>query len=267
MADVRTNLMIVGAQKAATTSLFDFLSGAEGVVGARPKEPHFFSTAGDWRNRLDAYHRIYGDQAGAIRCEASTSYTFFPHRRLQLWRDIHAYNPAMKIIYVVRRPIDRILSHFRHSVRRGYARGDIRRFVLDYPLPLAISRYHTQIAPFVETFGRESVLLLDFDELVSMAAATRDRIAGFAGLDPAALAALASPHSNRVGTVRHHRLQSVPAIGGLLDALTGRGRARRAAGAAMPPDLAAAIERALELEVRALERLMERDLSHWRRAA
>jgi hypothetical protein len=35
----------------------------------------------------------------------------------------------------------------------------------------------------------------------------------------------------------------------------------------MPPDLAAAIERALELEVRALERLMDRDLSHWRMAA
>ena len=261
---IRTNLVIAGAQKAATTTLFDLLARSDEVVAAKPKEPHFFSTVDNWRSRLDEYHRIYRGQAGTIRCEASTSYTFFPHRRVGLWDDLREYNPAMKIIYVIRKPTERVLSHYRHSVRRGYTRAGVEGFVRDYPLAMAICRYHTQIRPFIETFGRDNVMLLTFEDVVAQQDETLARITRFAGLPQASLARAGEVHANRSEDIRHHRLRALGALGGVIDALGARRRAARAAAAEMPAEMAQAILRELEPEVAAMERLMDRDLGAWR---
>ena len=262
--DDRTDLVIVGAQKSATTTLFDMLAQSPRIAAARPKEPHFFSTVDDWRSRLDEYHRIYRGQTGFLRLEASTSYTFFPHRRPQIWNDLKEYNPDIRVIYIIRKPTDRILSHYRHSLRRGYTTKGLHEFVAEYPLATAICRYHSQIEPYLQTLGGDNVLILTFEEVVSRQAGTLARIAQFASLPQASLEEAGHIHANRSENLGHYRLMRLGALGRAIDTLTTRRRAARAAATIMPPDLASRIIAQLEPEIAGMERLMQRSFENWR---
>lgn len=265
---MKTDLMIVGAQKAATSTLFEMLRRTGRVVCSSPKEPQFFSTCADWRKELPRYHAMFERRAGAIYCEASTSYTFYPHRNLEIWNDIHDYNKNVGIIYVVRNPLDRIVSHYKHSFRRGYTKASLEKFVLNYPLALSISRYYEQISPFVERFGASQVLLLEYDDITGRSPQMLERLARFTGIGLEELERLEPIHHNASETVAPHRF-------GLAFRAIDRvhpGAARALVKAfgptldrepAFSPALARAILRMLRGDIDRLETLMEKDLSEW----
>jgi len=265
----KTEIIILGAQKCATTSLFDVMTRAPRIVGASPKEPHYFSTCEDWRDGLDDYHRIYAAQDDALRLEASTTYTFFPHRKRGLWHDLHAYNPTLRLIYVVRKPVDRIMSHYKHVVRRGYFSGTLEKFALNKPQALSISRYYTQIRPFIERFGREQVLLLQYEDVISGRA--NRKVAEFVGLDPDALGSEPAL-SNESGAVRHRRFSEDRPAWKLLSAASPKTAERISrrltrsppASPDLSPELQGAINHMLEPDIRAFEKLSGFDLGHWR---
>lgn len=179
------NFLIVGAQKCGTTTLFDVLSRHPALEGSRHKEPHFFSTTDNWRDRLGEYEPLFSEAPGKLRFEASTTYTFFPHHNLAIWDDLHEYNPDLKFLYLVRRPLDRIISAYMHMYERGWIDLSIDEAVLRKPLLIDATRYYTQISPYIERFGRDRVLILDFGEFIGQRRATMDRVGRFLGIDPA----------------------------------------------------------------------------------
>ena len=101
---MRVDFMMIGAQKAGTTSLAAQLAAHPQICFCREKEPGYFHKTDDWTAGLDQYHSLYSPTPGQLCGEASTYYTFFPefcetHKRL------YDYNPALKLIYVVRQPV------------------------------------------------------------------------------------------------------------------------------------------------------------------
>lgn len=258
----KTDVIILGAQKAATTTLFDMLCATGAFIGSTPKEPHYFSEVIDWREELDRYHAIYkSENADRLRLEASTSYTFHPHRADALWNDLYAYNPDLRLIYIVRKPIDRVLSHYRHSLMRGYAKGDIDRFVREYPLSLDITRYHSQIAPYIEVFGKDQVLVLLFDEVTKAPEATIAKIGDFLGLT---LGYIPPVHSNKAGEIAHRWEWEYGLLGKVAARFTRDRRRRRVKSAKVSDDLKNYINAELKAEVSALEGLLGSDLSNWK---
>lgn len=270
---MKVDFIIVGAQKCATTSLFQILTRHPRVVGPAGKEPHFFSTSPDWRRELPRYEALFERREGALYCEASTSYTFFPHRNLAIWDDLWQYNPEMKLIYVVRDPVDRIVSHYMHSVARGYSNEPLERAVRHHGLYLNASRYYTQIIPYIRRFGREHVLILDFDDLKRDKRGTLETVTRFLDIDMAGLGDFEAVHANRsAGKVgQHWCFESTPfkAVRRVMPSV-----ANRMAVALSPkptprpvvsPGFRRMIIQMLELEIRALEHLLGKDLSAWRR--
>ena len=90
------DFMIVGAQKCGTSTLSAILRIHPALVRCDVKEPNFFSGCEDWRAELPRYEQMFRRREGALYFEASPSYTFYPHRKLDLWDDLHSYNPALK---------------------------------------------------------------------------------------------------------------------------------------------------------------------------
>ncbi|MFO7901905.1 MAG: sulfotransferase [Pirellulaceae bacterium] len=162
---MKVDFMILGAQKCGTTTLFSALDTHPDLVGSSPKEPHFFCTTENWREELDEYHKHFARKEGALYFEASTSYTFLPIRKPAIWDDLFSYNPNLKFIYVVRNPLDRIISSYMHSFQIGTTDYPIEEAVVKQRSFVDVTRYATQIRPYIETFGRDRVLLLDFDDL------------------------------------------------------------------------------------------------------
>lgn len=272
---MKTDFIILGAQKCATTTLFEMLDRSPRIVGAADKEPHFFSTCSDWRAELPRYEALFERKDGALYCEASTSYTFYPHRNLEIWEDLHEYNPRMKFIYIVRNPIDRILSSYLHNLARGYTRDPVETYVRSHALPIDVSRYHMQIVPFVRRFGRDRVLLLDFADLVANPRATLSTVAGFLGLDVAELEGAEDVHANVSigGRKQHHRFDRPPLVmRGVRKLLPGTWAAAVAGLSPkptrkpeLPPHLKRMIVNLLDSDIAALERLTDRDFADWRR--
>jgi hypothetical protein len=179
----QVDFMIIGAQKCGTTNLAAQLSGHREVCFCRVKEPGYFHQAADWRAGLDDYHQLYRPVAGQICGEASTLYTFFPEWRGTHER-LHAYNPALKLIYIMRHPVKRVLSNYTHNVVRGLERKPPEEAVFSDPGYVNRSRYGVQIKPYLELFPRTNVLLLIFEEYVTNQAATLQRVAEFLQIDP-----------------------------------------------------------------------------------
>lgn len=262
---MRADFMIIGAQKCGTSTLFEALKDHPELIPCREKEPHFFSTCQDWRAELPRYHALYPEgPAGGLRFEGSTSYTFHPHRKPALWEDLYAYNPALRFIYVVRRPVDRLVSAYMHHVLRGYTSAPPEEAILGKALYLDVTRYATQIRPFIARFGRERVLLLEFDDLVKRQGETLAEVAAFLGIDGSHLASRPPVHNN--ASIRSPaKAEKEAGLKPMLRRLLGQAEEPPLrAKPALTPEFQHRVLAALDIEIDALAALMGRDLSHWK---
>jgi hypothetical protein len=111
------SFVIAGVQKGGTTALFDYLRDYADIALPDVKELHFFDDdRRDWaRPDYGDYHAHFSAHAGQPCGEATPIYTYWPG---SLER-IAAYNPAMKLILVLRDPVQRAWSHWRMEFARS----------------------------------------------------------------------------------------------------------------------------------------------------
>jgi Sulfotransferase domain len=158
------NLVIIGAAKAGTTSLHYYLGLHPEISMSATKELRFFSHDRLWNRGVDWYEGQFQGDA-RVHGEASPSYTMYPRYPESAPR-LHSTIPQAKLVYVVRDPIARIVSHylFAHSDGREPApfeeaiRAEDSRYV-------ACSRYYLQIARYLEHFGPAQILVIAQEEL------------------------------------------------------------------------------------------------------
>ncbi len=160
------NFMVIGSMKCGTSTLSKILSLHSHVEFCRIKEPHFFSKSPNWRVSLDDYHSLFQQKEGLIYGEGSTTYTFYPQFNLEVWNDIYEYNPNMRFIYIIRNPIEKVISQYIHLYERGYISSSIHDALVNHAPLLNNARYFMQIKPYIETFGIQNVLILHFENLI-----------------------------------------------------------------------------------------------------
>ncbi|NEO83594.1 MAG: sulfotransferase [Spirulina sp. SIO3F2] len=125
--------LLLGAPKAGTTALYYVLQQHPQVFMSAVKEPHFFAFAdaqaaqfngprddrGELTTRsvtdVSAYKALFAGATEMARGEASTMYLYYP----QVPERIAHYAPEMKLVAILRNPIDRAFSHFLHLRREG----------------------------------------------------------------------------------------------------------------------------------------------------
>lgn len=163
---VLPNLFIVGAAKCGTTSLHNYLALHPEVSMAEPKEPQLFSSA-RWKERLPAYADML-DAAAPVRGESSTTYTRWPLIQ-HVPERVAARCPGAKLIYVVRDPIERIVSDYAQQYAQLRELRTLRGALWDLDQPgnfyVTQSRYATQLERWLEHFPRERVLVLAQEDL------------------------------------------------------------------------------------------------------
>ena len=111
------DFMVIGVQKAGTTALFDHLGDEPGVALSDVKEVHFFDDESlDWeRPDYELYHRRFPPPDGRLRGEATPIYAYWPSGLER----IAAYNPAVRLVLMLRDPVERAWSHWRMEYARG----------------------------------------------------------------------------------------------------------------------------------------------------
>jgi hypothetical protein len=176
------NLIIVGGLKCGTTSIHHYLGLHPEVQMSKPKELNFFARELNWDLGLDWYASRFDDRF-KVRGESSPHYTNLP-RFGGCAERIREHCPDARLLYMVRDPIKRILSHWVHASGAGYETGDLVS-VLSQPETSYMNRskYWMQLQPYLEHFEREQIEIIAQEELQSEREETMRKAFGFAGVD------------------------------------------------------------------------------------
>ena len=195
MAEVVVSFVVIGAMKSGTTTLTDQLTRHPSICFSRVKEPNFFNRSDDWRAELPSYHAAFEPREGQICGEGSTQYTNFPDSRHAAER-LHAYNPDLKLLYLMRDPVERAISHYAYEVVRGRAKPeDVDAALLGDPRFVNWSRYGVQLRRYIELFGRDQVMPLVSEEFLAEQSAGLRRVAEFIGVEPDFFDGVENAHS------------------------------------------------------------------------
>jgi Sulfotransferase family len=189
-------VFIVGAAKAGTTSLHAYLNAHAGVHMSDPKEPHFFARAinpsirtKSWDTYAEAFRGATGN---AILGDASPSYLWDPASAGL----IHEALPDSRIVVLLRDPVARAISHYAMAVVTGVQRRSFddalradaaigeRIWGAKSHLYIDLGMYAAQVRRYLDTFGRDRVLVLESAALRKSRRAVLTQIARFLGIDP-----------------------------------------------------------------------------------
>ena len=215
----KPNLFIVGAAKAGTTSLYNYLEAHPEIYMSPIKEPLFFgedvsfsdfredhqrNTKMDFRDYLAKkplkkrhiafvekqkdYLALFKEANNLpILGEASTSYLYSEKAA----KEIYDFNPKAKVIIILRDPVERTASHFLMDYARGNQDDINIKKVLerDYNtvpkgycisnLYIDLSLYYDQVQRYLSVFPKDQILILHYDDLIGHTKAILEKIFTF----------------------------------------------------------------------------------------
>jgi hypothetical protein len=180
---VLPNLLVIGGLKCGTTSLHHYLNLHPSITMSRPKELNFFVSQLNWDLGPEWYGEHF-DPGAAVRGETSPHYTARP--RLEgVAERMHELLPHARVVYMVRDPIDRMLSHYLHNVGGGYEERSVDEAFGRWDTAYVDrSRYAFQLDPYLEAFGAERIRIVAREELKEDRAGTMRSLFEFCGVDP-----------------------------------------------------------------------------------
>ena len=164
----KADFIIIGAAKSGTTTLCDRLGEHPEIFVSTPKEPKFFSIDDNYKKGVTEYEKIFiGSDKEKVRGEGSVNYAIRDYHPDCAAR-IHAYNPDIRLIYLVRNPIERLISHWR-MINMSASKGkSLEESIEDTHLNGALvqaSRYSYQMEPYLKLFSQGAVKVIFLEDL------------------------------------------------------------------------------------------------------
>ena len=177
----KPDFIIIGAMKCATSTLHDQLALQPGIFMTTLKEPNFFSNDEQYAKGLKWYLSHFENAKETDICgESSTHYTKLPTYPNTVKRIYQEFS-NVKLIYVMRHPIDRLVSQYIHEWTFNKVSSNINIAIDNYSELIEYSLYSKQIEPYIKTFGKEQILPVFFERLVAYKQEELARICHFIG--------------------------------------------------------------------------------------
>lgn len=222
------NFLLIGTAKGGTNALHTYLRAHPDVFMPETKELKFFAHDELWANGLDWYSELF-PEGYKLRGEGSVQYTMYPQFPDVVER-ISKSLPAIRFIYLMRDPIKRMQSQYRHQVALGLEKEPIERALLrdwpslepyrrpeNKPLYIHYSMYALQIERYLDVFSRDQMLLATSEALLNDRADTMRKMLTFLNLDPEWTAPVVEKEFHKAEDRRtlrapalHARIQAIP---------------------------------------------------------
>ena len=177
------DLIIIGAAKCGTTSLHHYLKVHPEIFMANAKELNFFTGKKNWSRGLGWYESQFPSGGYRTCGESSPRYTAYPEYTGVPERMANVI-PRAKLIYLVRDPMERIVSQYLHHWNEGVETRPARKAVLA-PSPnryVDRSMYAMQLERFQAHFPESQILVVDQHELQHERDQTMARVFRYVGV-------------------------------------------------------------------------------------
>lgn len=175
----------LGAEKCGSTSLHYYLRAHPEVGVQRVKEMRFFLDDGSFHKGVDWYKRQFPAGAKTLMESHGGGYTDYP-RTKAIPERIHGLIPGARFIYLVRNPIDRMISRWVHNYSNSDEHRPVEEALLDLDDPeyAPQSMYYMQLQQYLAYFDVSRFLVVNHLDLLNKRVETLQRIFRFMGVDP-----------------------------------------------------------------------------------
>ena len=295
--DRMPNLFILGAAKAGTTALYDYLAQHPHVFLSRVKEPMFFSREEYYARGLDWYEDFYfvGAEDYPVRAEATPHYLYWSEKVAPRIKSVYGERPV-KFIVTFRDPVSRAYSWYWNMVREGREELDFGEALRVeehrlkqnrnelYQLGSMIygysagSRYASLLQPYLKLFSAEYFFFVIQDDLKCRLHETCANIFEFLEIESSIQ--ISSSNSNPAAmprsrllhkTLRHRSLlkESIkPLVPGRvrrrLKSKIMQANLKETPYTPLNPQLADELRLSYRTEIEKLEKITGRELSSWK---
>lgn len=178
------NLIVIGGMKAGTTSLHYYLNLHPEIKMSNPKELIFFNEHVNWNKGLTWYESHFTGNA-KIFGESSPSYTNYPRAR-GVPKRMHSIIPEAKLIYILRDPVQRLVSHYLHLWVRGKEKNTFAEAIWYHKRRdryLDRSKQYMQLEQYLEYFPKSKILLISQEALKENRCETLRKVFRFLEVD------------------------------------------------------------------------------------
>lgn len=264
------NFVIIGAAKAATTSLYHYLRQHPDVYMSPVKEPAYFAAAPAIGTR-DAYELLFaGVTTEQAIGEASPQYLNDERAPARIAADL----PDVKLVVSLRNPADRAYSSYLGRLAGGTERRTVGEAMRRGSYYVESSLYHAPLSRYIARFGRARIKVMLFDDVVADPRAAVQDVCRFLGI----AADFAFEHAERHGVAAAPRSIAANAVyWKTVDAIRARLPVRlRDTGLAasarrlflrdpdpLPAPLRVQLLEGFRADILATEVLIGRSLTHW----
>lgn len=193
---MKCNLIIPGVPKSGTSSLHEYLNLHPGIQMSSNKEPGYFSVDAIRKKGPEWYDELFSGADENVRYfgESSTSYAYDSKAMTRIKKAI----PAVKLIIIVRNPIDRLFSHYRWMRRQGDEDLSLKEAIHreqelgynpnrsingHYNTYVRASKYSKYIPHILDDFGKKNVYLIQSEALKKNALIEMNKCFDFLGLE------------------------------------------------------------------------------------
>lgn len=179
------HFLVIGAPKSGTTWLFDNLRCHPEIFIPEVKEVAFF---GRFLMSLKSYSSIFSDGKDKVRGEVSPLYAILPKERVRIIRQLI---PELKLLYILRDPVDRVWSHTYMEVvekkKRSLADASLEDFEEFFGSPKSqckeSSQYVENIEKWLEFFSQNQFRVLLYDDIPKNPKGLLLKLFAFLGVD------------------------------------------------------------------------------------
>ncbi len=267
--------LIPGAPKAGSSTLYQFLSAHPQILMSDKKEPDFF--CGNWGLGLPFYEGCFADYRGETAIgEATVAYMADPVAPGR----IHQVLPDVKLIFALREPVSRAVSHYWWRVNTN-----VETRVLDEVLasddnyPVEYGLYHTQIRRFLDFFPMARMHFVFTDDMARDLDSVITSATEFLGVDTGANAGASpsnqarAPRSRTAATLlsrasasplKHLATRRVRSLASKTVGTLAQANTKAFRPPPLRPDQRRLLQDTFAPEIEGLERLLGRDLTAWK---
>jgi len=179
------NLLVIGAAKAGTTSLHSYLSLHPEIFMSQRKELNFFDDRSRWNKGVEWYKSNFNDEF-PVNGETSPQYSRYP-RNAGVPERIKQVLGTPRMIYLIRDPVDRVVSYYSHMVQRSPATPEFEEVLANIDTDseeyIQGSSYFLQLSQYLKFFPRESILVVLQERLKDDRRGTLKAIFQFLGVN------------------------------------------------------------------------------------
>ena len=194
--------IIIGPMKTATSALYEYINQHPQVLPCIEKEVHFFSNNNKYPHGKDwyiAHFPLIPEGEHFITGEASPGYIVN-----NIQQRVFDMFPSIKLIALIRNPVDRAFSHYQHNVKHGFERQsfedainselEVLKLVENpaeaakkwrwgvHPGYLLIGFYYYFLKQWLDVFPKEQLLIINNQDLLVNPLETMGQVFRYLGL-------------------------------------------------------------------------------------